>query len=134
MIAELKKDIAIWNINSFAEFYMQIEEKYRKDYISSLAKLRKERKRYEKELAKIDGLRIIPSQANFIMAEITNGITATELTQRMNGKHHILIKDLSAKITRGGKQYVRLAIRNAEENDRLIRALGDELCKGCFNA
>ncbi len=25
-----EKDVAIWNINSFAEFYMQIEEKYKK--------------------------------------------------------------------------------------------------------
>ena len=32
LIAALKKDVAIWNINSFAEFYMQIEEKYKKDY------------------------------------------------------------------------------------------------------
>ena len=32
LIGQLKKDVAIWNINSFGEFYMQIEEKYRKDY------------------------------------------------------------------------------------------------------
>ncbi len=32
LIDMLKKDVAIWNINSFGEFYMQIEEKYRKDY------------------------------------------------------------------------------------------------------
>ncbi len=36
LIAVLKKDVAIWNINSFAEFYMQIEEKYKKDYARSL--------------------------------------------------------------------------------------------------
>ena len=28
LISKMKKEIAIWNINSFAEFYMQIEEKY----------------------------------------------------------------------------------------------------------
>ena len=32
-ISKMKKDVAIWNINSFAEFYMQITEKYKKDYI-----------------------------------------------------------------------------------------------------
>ena len=36
LIGQLKKDVAIWNINSFGEFYMQIEEKYRKDYASAL--------------------------------------------------------------------------------------------------
>ncbi|MBQ7582710.1 MAG: aminotransferase class I/II-fold pyridoxal phosphate-dependent enzyme, partial [Lachnospiraceae bacterium] len=32
LIAEMKNDVAIWNINSFAEFYMQIMEKYRADH------------------------------------------------------------------------------------------------------
>ena len=27
--SNMKKDVAIWNINSFAEFYMQIAEKYK---------------------------------------------------------------------------------------------------------
>ena len=36
MIAAMKKEVAIWNINSFGEFYMQIEEKYKKDYASGL--------------------------------------------------------------------------------------------------
>ena len=31
VIARMKKDVAIWNINSFGEFYMQISEKYKKD-------------------------------------------------------------------------------------------------------
>lgn len=126
-IAKLKKEVSIWNINSFAEFYMQIEGKYEKDHIASLAKFKEERARYEKELAKIDGLRIIPSQANYVMAEITNGMTASDLTKHLNNKYHILIKDLSAKIVRNGKQYVRLAIRTAEENDKLIQALRQEL-------
>ena len=32
LIAFMKKDVAIWNINSFAEYYLQIIEKYRDDY------------------------------------------------------------------------------------------------------
>ena len=32
MIGRLKKDVAIWNINSFGEFYMQIYSKYEKNY------------------------------------------------------------------------------------------------------
>ncbi|MCF0197632.1 MAG: aminotransferase class I/II-fold pyridoxal phosphate-dependent enzyme, partial [Bacteroidaceae bacterium] len=32
LINRMKKDVAIWNINSFAEFYMQIFNKYEADY------------------------------------------------------------------------------------------------------
>ena len=71
IIAGLKKDVAIWNINSFAEFYMQIEGKYQNDYISALECFGAERSRFAKRLEKTDGLRVIPSQANYIMCEIT---------------------------------------------------------------
>lgn len=32
LLTLLKKEVAIWNINSFGEFYMQIAEKYKGDY------------------------------------------------------------------------------------------------------
>lgn len=126
-IADMKKDVAIWNINSFAEFYMQIEEKYKKDYAEALRLFRAERTRYATELSKVPGLRVLPSQANYLMAEITNGMTAAEVTRTLIVKHGILIKNLFAKVNRNGEQYIRLAVRNTEENDRLIRALGEIL-------
>lgn len=127
LIEELKKDVSIWNINSFAEFYMQIAEKYNKDYDFALKRFKKERSRFEDELNKINGLRVIPSQANYIMVEITNGLTAAELTRVLIIKHNILIKNLFAKIKKDGRQYVRLAVKSMEENARLLDALKIEL-------
>ena len=125
MIAQLKKDVAIWNINSFAEFYMQIEEKYKKDYLVALNRFREERKRYVGALSEIKGLRVIPSQANYVMAEITNGITAAELTRELIVKHNVLIKNLFAKVNANGKQYIRLAVKTAVENDKIVAAIKD---------
>jgi histidinol-phosphate/aromatic aminotransferase/cobyric acid decarboxylase-like protein len=126
-IDRMKKDVAIWNINSFAEFYMQIEEKYKKDYDVALDKFRVERTRYVEQLSKINGLRVIPSQANYIMAEVTTGMTAKELNRRLIVQYDILIKDLVAKMQKDGRQYVRLAVKTKEENDKLIAALKKEL-------
>lgn len=123
VIARMKKDVAIWNINSFAEFYMQIAEKYKKAYASGLEKFRRERKRFESELDSISGIRVIPSEANYFMAEITGGITSKALTIELLKKYNILIKDLSSKINRDRKQYVRIAVRNTEDNNTLITAL-----------
>lgn len=122
MVLKMKKDVAIWNINSFAEFYMQIEEKYKKDYEEGLKKIRQERVRFEKKLSEISALRLIPSQANYIMIELVNGMTAKALTKKLLIEHNLFIKDLSAKIKQG-KQFIRIAIRNTEENDQLYRAL-----------
>lgn len=128
-VAKMKKDVAIWNINSFAEFYMQIEEKYKKDYLAALGKFRVERARFMKELSGIEGLRVIPSQANYVMAEVKNGLTAKELNRRMIVDHNILIKNLVAKMKQDGRQYIRIAIKTREENDKLIVALKEILMK-----
>ena len=125
IIAAMKKDVAIWNINSFGEFYMQIEEKYKKDYQAALVKIRAERERYQNELAKIKGVRVIPSQANFVMVELDEGISPKELLKTLLIKHDLLIKELTTKTN--GRNYLRLAIRNTEDNNALISALKAEL-------
>lgn len=124
LIVSLKQDVAIWNINSFAEFYMQIAEKYAGDYKAALSLLRNERSRFQKKLEKIPGLRVIPSQGNYIMLEITNGMTAAELTKRMFAKHSLLLKDLTGKVT--GGEFLRIAVRTEEDNDKLIDAFRKE--------
>lgn len=122
LIEGLKKDVAIWNINSLAEFYMQIEEKYKKDYISGLVEFRKERKHFVEELKKLKDVRVLPSQANYVMAELTGSMTAGELTKWLLIEKNILIKDLSKKIKDNNRQFVRIAVRDRADNDRLIAA------------
>jgi len=124
-ITDVKKDVSIWNINSFAEFYMQIEEKYRGDYADALRKIRAERARFAGLLSQIQGIRVIPSQANFIMVELDEGIDPKDLLKRLLTKHEILIKELTTKTN--GRNYLRLAVRCSEDNDRLISALKEEM-------
>lgn len=126
-IAGMKKDVAIWNINSFGEFYLQIEQKYEKDYAAALERIRAERQRFEGALAGIPGIRVIPSQANYVMVELQNGMSARELTRRLLLDHAILVKDLSSKVRRQDKQYLRLAVRDTRDNDQLVAALRQEL-------
>ena len=125
LITAMKKDVAIWNINSFGEFYMQIEEKYKKDYRAALVKIRAERERFQNELAKIRGVRVILSQANFVMVELDECISPKKLLKILLVKHDLLIKELTTKTN--GRNYLRLAIRNTEDNNTLIRALKAEL-------
>lgn len=126
LIGKIKKKVAIWNINSFAEFYMQIAEKYHGDYQSALDKLKEVRKKFITMLQQYNQLKVYPSQANFVMCELKYGITASELTKQLLVRHQILIKDLSSKI-RNGRQLIRLAVRNEAENSILADALREEL-------
>lgn len=124
LISRIKKDVAIWNINSFAEFYMQIYGKYEKDYARSCDKFREERAIFEKELREIPFLRVIPSQANYFLCEVTERYTSHELTLKLITDNNILIKDCSSK--KGfpdNKQFIRIAIRDRKDNQTLIKAL-----------
>ena len=121
----MKKDVAIWNINSFGEFYMQIEEKYKKDYAASLVKIRAERARFQNELEKINGVRVIPSQANYVMVELEQRISPKDLLKRLLIKHNLLIKELTTKTN--GRNYLRLAVRSTEDNNVLLKAMKEEL-------
>lgn len=122
LIATTKKDVAIWNINSFGEFYMQIFNKYEHIYKAACGKFLEERRRFEAELGKIPYLRVIPSQANYFLCEVTHRFTANELTEALLNRHNILIKDCNNKTGLQGKNYIRIAIRNSEDNDALIKA------------
>ena len=127
LIGFVKKDVGIWNINSFAEFYLQIEEKYKKDYAAALTEFKTVRKAFIRGLSKFKKhLRVIPTQANYVTVELIGGLNATEFTQELYLKHSILIKDLSSK-TPGKSQYVRMAVRNTEDNEKLIAALDTAL-------
>ena len=123
LIDYMRKDVAIWNINSFAEFYMQIFGKYESDYKAACYKFIEERKRFYNNLQKIEYLRVIPSQANYFLCEIIGRFTAKELTLKLLEQHNILIKDCSTKKGFAGRNFVRIAIRNQKDNNRLLEAL-----------
>ena len=125
LIARMKKEVAIWNINSFAEFYMQIFGKYGSDYTDACHKFIAERSIFFEELQSVPYLRVIPSQANYFLCEVTGKYTATELTHLLLQRYNILVKDCGTKSAFAGKQYIRIAIRNRADNAFFVEALKD---------
>jgi histidinol-phosphate/aromatic aminotransferase/cobyric acid decarboxylase-like protein len=117
----IKKEVSIWNINSFAEYYLQISSKYANDYSVALNKFKESRKYLEKELAGINYITPYSSQANYILCKLENGVSAEELTAKLLNEYNIYIKDLSSKISTG--EYVRIAVRDLEDNAYLIDVL-----------
>jgi len=81
LVDNIKKDVSIWNVNSFAEFYMQIFGKYEADYKKSCKRFIQEREYFYRALQKIEYLRVIPSQANYFLCEVISFYTSSELAQ-----------------------------------------------------
>lgn len=122
LIASLKKNVSIWNINSFGEFFLQIYGKYKNDYIRAMEEFREIRLEYIRMLRAIDELELLPSQANYVMCKVSEDMPTRELAEILLDKYDILVKDLSAKPGIRGN-YIRVAVKKREENRRLVEAL-----------
>ena len=123
LLDKMKKDVAIWNINSFAEFYMQIFNKYESFYKTACQQFVIERNRFACKLSSIPFLRVIPSQANFFLCHVSKHFTSRQLTELLLNKYNILIKDCDSKTGLEGKNFIRIAILGERENDALVEAL-----------
>jgi len=126
LIRSLKSDVAIWNINSIAECFLQIFEKYKKDYDQALETFRLVRKQFIEKLRHVPNLRVLPTQANFVLCEVLGGCSAEKLAETLLCEHNILIKDLGGKKGISG-EYIRVAVRTREDNSRLAAAMSKVL-------
>lgn len=120
LLTHIRHTTPIWNINSFAEFFLQILGKYEQAYQQALDDFREERTRFVARLQTIPYLRILPSEANYVLCEVLPPHTPRELAVQLLKQHNILIKDCSTKCH---GNYIRLEVRNTEDNDKLLNAL-----------
>lgn len=123
LIAKMKKLVSIWNINSFAEFFMQIYTKYEKDYKRACLKFQQVRKEFEEGLSSIPFLHVMPTQANFFFCEVLPPYSSNEIVISMLKKHNILMSSCSAKKAIQPNKYMRIAVRTTEDNNKLVEAL-----------
>ncbi|WP_288981477.1 histidinol-phosphate transaminase [uncultured Parvimonas sp.] len=124
LVSMIKKDVSIWNINSFGEYYLQIYDKYKKVYANALVEIKNARRIFLKELNEIEEFRVISSQANYFTIELKKG-TSKNLCLKMLEDYNIFVKDLTSKINLENREFIRVAVRNIEDNESFIFAVKD---------
>ncbi|WP_308229018.1 pyridoxal phosphate-dependent aminotransferase [uncultured Prevotella sp.] len=123
LIVKMKKQVSIWNINSFAQFFMQIYPKYREDYRIACEQFIQTRKDFEIELKKIPFIRVMPSQANYFFLEVLPPYKPKNLCAILLKKYDILASACLAKKGIEPNRYMRIAVRNHGDNEKFIKAL-----------
>ena len=122
IINDVKSNIPIWNINSVAEFYLQIIGKFKSDYVESCKKIISRRKELFLGLKKISYINPFPSEANYILMEI-KGISANKLSRDLCNNFGILVKDCSGKKSFADNNCIRVAVRDSRDNEYLLNCL-----------
>ncbi len=123
IIKKARTGISIWNINSFAEWFLQIIGKYVKDYRHGCRLLVEEREHFRRQLEATGLFKVYPSQANYLLCRCIGNFSAKKITLYLLESHNIFIKDLTGKPGISDEKWIRLAVRNRTDNDKLIEAL-----------
>lgn len=126
LLSEMRKYMQIWNINSFAEYYLQTYNLFAKDYASACEKIAVERNRMIKEINKMDNIEAYPSQANYIMVNLGDYSSYDFCVEALD-KYNILLKDLSSKNYFNGKNFIRVAVKDTKENNAFLKAIKTEM-------
>ena len=124
VVADLRRDLPIWNINSLAQFFLEEMPGYQEQFDRSCELVRNATQRLYAGLQGVPYLNPYPTQGNFVLCRILYGFTGSELTEHLFNEYRILVNNC------GGKQgldeyFVRIACRTEEENAGLLNALRD---------
>jgi histidinol-phosphate/aromatic aminotransferase/cobyric acid decarboxylase-like protein len=112
-----------WNVNILAQIAAITALKHHKSYLEKTCRLVKREKDFLfKNLLKIRGFRVYPSDANFLLVNVQNsGLTSTKLREKLL-EYGILVRDCS-NFKGLGNGYIRVSIKKRKENKRLLEAL-----------
>ena len=121
VLSVLKTNLPVWNINSIGEYYLQIANLYKKDYAIACDKIAEERTRFINALRELNIGTVYDSQANYVLIDLGD-VNSTDLAIKLLNDN-IFIKDLRTKHSFEGTNFVRIAIKSAEENDKLLSSL-----------
>lgn len=122
-IAAIRQRLAIWNIGSHAERFLELLPRYRSSYEASLDRLATQRKRAQAMLTGCSFLDPKPSAANYHLCEVSSPWTARELVGELLSNHRIIAKDCTGKRGIGDRQCVRFAVGDDRALGRLTEAL-----------
>ena len=124
--AKVREGIHIWNINGFAETFLELAPGYRKDFSDSCKKVKADRDMFYEELQLIQGLTVFKPDANFIFCRLPeHSAPGPEIVKRLFVEHNIYIKHCQGKTLPESDRYLRIASRTQGENYHLIEALRD---------
>jgi threonine-phosphate decarboxylase len=127
VVDQLKDRQPPWSVNSLAQEVSCAVLQNSAYAIKSRAFIESERSRFLRGLRSLSGVRVYSTAANFVLIELPARTCAGLVTDRL-ASERLLVRDCST-LPGLTTQMIRVAIRTARENRRLITALGACLTK-----
>ena len=119
------RNTALWNLNTFAEWFCGLlsDPSYGRAYEGARRRYVRETRRLFAALADVPGVRAFPSAANFALLELDR--PAAEVAASLLARHGIYVRDCGDKRGLEGDRFLRVAARSASENRHIVAALSE---------
>jgi len=125
---DLGRSIPVWNLNSVAEYVMEIALKHRTSIDESLRRTAQDRESLRCQLSALASVDTVwPSGGNFLLVRFhwTAEQGAAEAA-RLLAERAIYVKEISARFA-DGRAWWRIAVRLPEENAQLVETLASSV-------
>jgi histidinol-phosphate/aromatic aminotransferase/cobyric acid decarboxylase-like protein len=115
----------LWNSSGLAEYFFDLYSRldFQARYERERIRFIRNSRRFFAALAKIEGLHVYPTFANFALAELRGSLSAEELVCRLLIRRGIYTRTCDDKMGLEGGKFVRIAARNRPENAYIVRSL-----------
>ncbi len=125
LLATVAREVPIWNMNSVAEFYLEILLKNKASLARSVEQTKKDRAEFSEGLRALDFFdEVYPSGGDYILVRAADdGQKSSNLVKYLLAVESIYIKEVTDKMADGSKRYFRIAVRLPAENARLLDAI-----------
>ncbi|WET07554.1 cobyric acid synthase [Lentisphaerota bacterium ZTH] len=121
LIASLKQQLPDWSVNSFAQQFgirvLTLEDHYRQQTIATNKAAKAE---MAAALQKIDGIKVFPGLANFLLLKLP--VKAAAIRKQLLNEYSIAVRDCS-NFHGLDESFIRIAVKLPEQNARLTAAL-----------
>ena len=125
---KVRAGIHIWNLNSFAETFLEMVPGYLEEFELSCAEVRKDRDQFYQDLCSIQGMVVYKPDANYIFCRLPDHApSGPQVARKLFVEHNIYIKHCDGKSMPESDRYVRIASRTPVENANICAVLNNLL-------
>lgn len=110
----------IYSVNVLTQAAALAAVRARAEFDPTVEKIVSERSRLHESLARVEGMRVWPSEGNFVLARMAG---ASRVRERLCDERSILVRDFS--YAPGLADCLRITVGTPEENDAVIEALSE---------
>ena len=128
IIQELRSYMAVWNVNTLAEYFLSLLPGTAKQYETARQKVVRDTQWLASQLGRIPALKVYPTGASFILVRVPAGLTARSVQMKLLHEHRMYVRDCANKVGMD-TQHIRIASQGRLKDRKLVAVL-KKMCPG----